>query len=111
MNHQCMCKIAEVVSNYKLHKFGSVSAVHQIKCILNSVASSDSEEAYISGNRIILPAHQIVPRDDFFFAVAELLGVLPTESSPSASASLPERTVVEDAGHGCGLFVKPNCQG
>ena len=111
MNHQCMCKIAEVVSNYKLHKFGGVSAVHQIKCILDIVASSDSEEAYISCNRIIMPPNQIVPRDYVFPVVAEWLGLLPTESSPSASASLPERTVVEDAGHGCGLFVKPNCQG
>ncbi len=57
-----MDMIDEVVSNYKRQKIGGVAAVHKIKCILDIVASSDSEDTVPSGNRIIVPQHQIVPQ-------------------------------------------------
>ena len=84
-----MDMIVDVASNYKRQKIGEVAAVRSIQCILDIVASSDSEDTVPSGNQIILPQHQILPRDQMMI-VAEWLGTLPA--------------VVEDAGHGSGLL-------
>ncbi len=84
-----MDMIDEVVSNYKRQKIGGVAAVRKIQCILDIVASSDSEDTVPSGNQIILPQHQISPRDQMAI-VAGWLGMLPA--------------VVEDVGHGSGLL-------
>ena len=84
-----MDMIDEVVSNYKRQKIGGVAAVRNIQCILDIVASSDSEDSIRSGNQIILPQHEIVPWDQMMI-VAGWLGILPA--------------VVEDVGHGGGLL-------
>ena len=91
-----MDMIDEVVSNYKRQKICGVAAVHQIKCILDIVASSDSEDTVPSGSRIILPQHQIVPRDQIAI-VARWLGIPPSGShtlrtSPSKRECPAERT-------------------
>ena len=52
-------------------------------------ASSDSDEPVRGDNRIIVPPHQVLPRDQMMM-VAEWLGILPA--------------VVEHAGHGSGLL-------
>jgi len=83
-----MDMIDEVASNYKRQKIGEVAAVRRIKDILDIVSSSDSGEPVRCGNRIILPPHQIMPREQMVL-LGELLGILPA--------------VVEDAGHGSGL--------
>ena len=84
-----MDMIVDVASNYKRQKIGEVAAVRSIQCILDIVASSDSDESVRCGNQIILPPPQVLPRDQMMI-LAEWLGILPA--------------VVEDTGHGSGLL-------
>ena len=84
-----MDMIVDVASNYKRQKIGEVAAVRSIQCILDIVASSDSDESIRCGNQIIVPLSLVLPRDQMMI-VAGWLGILPA--------------VVEDAGHGSGLL-------
>ena len=84
-----MDMIVDVASNYKRQKIGEVAAVRSIQCILDIVASSDSDESVRCGNQIILPPPQALPRGQMMI-LAEWLGIQPA--------------VVEDTGHGSGLL-------
>ena len=92
-----MDMIDEVVSKFKQQKMGVLGAVDKIRCILDIVTSSDSEDAGPSGNRITIPHHQSVPPN-------RGLQPPPGSSSQPASAISSEATVGESAGHGSGLL-------
>ena len=92
-----MDMIDEVVSKFKQQKMGVLGAVDKIRCILDIVTSSDSEDAVPSGKGITNPHRHSVPPNR---------GVQPPPgtSSQPASAISSEATVGESAGHGRGLL-------